>query len=92
MDEGKWAPKFRLVKIFEYININRIVIRTHNLNEESTRFDITNYSFTFDEFAHGSERRIVDHFFDKLNTMKANTVLAGSRGFSEDPIILPPLY
>ena len=29
--------------------------------------------------------------FDKLDTMKAKTVLAGSVRFSEDPIILPLL-
>ena len=45
-----------------------------------------------DELAQGSKRTILNHFFDKPDTMDAKTLLTGSVESKEDPIVFPPLY
>ena len=53
---------------------------------------ITGDISTADYFEHDSRRTIVDYFLDKLETIKANIVLAGSVIFCDNPMITPPLY
>ena len=50
------------------------------------------YNSVAEEFEQGSSRTIVDHFLCRLETIKANTVLAGSIVVWDDPIILPPCH
>ena len=44
-----------------------------------------------DELEQGNILTIVDHFLERLETIKANMVLVGSLVFKEDPNTFPPL-
>ena len=44
-----------------------------------------------DELEHGSRRTIVDHILNKLESINANIVWAGSVIFCDDPLKIPPL-